>query len=186
MPLNCGPFMLFVPVLIAPMVCIPPWCISCIVVGIFIPLGRYACSDSGESWSSSTRLCSSFSKSSSLKLSMIGSPFCCCSCVRLCLSRAVSKNRKYQCVVQLTEQGCQTVKRLCCRAGRHMDVLGYGCARVCKRRKLATRPNAHHRNLVMQVRCGKRECLSAYLLRCSNLLNSRPQVGIGQECDFCG
>lgn len=25
-----------------------------------------------------------------------------------------------------------------------------------------------------------------YLLRCSNLLNNRPQDGIGHECDFCG
>jgi hypothetical protein len=28
--------------------------------------------------------------------------------------------------------------------------------------------------------------LSAYLLRCSNLLKSRPHVGIGQEWDFWG
>jgi hypothetical protein len=28
--------------------------------------------------------------------------------------------------------------------------------------------------------------VGAYLLRCSNLLNNLPQVGIGQECDFWG
>lgn len=30
------------------------------------------------------------------------------------------------------------------------------------------------------------EANSFYRFRCSNLLNSRPQVGIGHECDFWG
>jgi hypothetical protein len=99
----------------------------------------------------------------------------------------VSKNRKNRWgLCKLTARGCQTAKRLCCRAGTRKDVLECVCARVCKRRTLATNSNAQHRNFIMQVQCGIRECLSAYLLRCSNLLNSRPHVGMGQECDFCG
>jgi hypothetical protein len=53
------------------------------------PVARYACSDSGDSSSSETSGSLSFSRSSSLKLS-IASPFCCCSWIRRCLAQNVS------------------------------------------------------------------------------------------------
>jgi hypothetical protein len=75
-------------------------------------------------------------------------------------------------VARRTGQGYRIGRRPCCRGGRHRAALGCGCARAWR--------------LISGLFMSHWEGVGAYLLRCSNLLKSRPQVGIGHEWDFCG
>ena len=87
---------------------------------------------------------------------------------------------------RLTEPDYPISKTPYCNVGKCKAVLAYVSLRVCSRQDPQVSgciipPHANE-----SKHCNRNRTDQTYRFRCSNLLNNRPHVGIGQECDFCG